>query len=96
MAAEPRKPVVLAEVEAGELERLRTGSDELDRVLGGGLVPGSVVLIGGSPGIGKSSVVNELHKALLTPRGLFVSGKFDQGKRGIPYASIAQAFQSPR
>ena len=39
-AAEPRKPVPLAEVEAVEIERLRTGSDELDRVLGGGLVPG--------------------------------------------------------
>ena len=45
-------------------------------------------------GIGKSSVVNELHKALLPPRGLFASGKFDQGKRGIPYATLAQAFQS--
>jgi PAS domain S-box-containing protein len=53
-----------------------------------------LVLVSGSAGIGKSSVVNELHKALLTPRGLFVSGKFDQGRRGIPYASIAEAFQS--
>ena len=53
-----------------------------------------LVLVSGYAGIGKSSVVNELHKALLPPRGLFVSGKFDQGKRGIPYASIAQAFQS--
>ena len=53
-----------------------------------------LVLVSGYAGIGKSSVVNELHKALLPPRGLFASGKFDQGKRGIPYASIAQAFQS--
>ena len=53
-----------------------------------------LVLVSGYSGIGKSSVVNELHKALLPPRGLFASGKFDQGKRGIPYASIAQAFQS--
>src|SRR5687767_6665679 len=56
--AEPRKPVVLADVESGELDRLPTGSDELDRVLGGGLVPGSVVLIGGSPGIGKSTLMS--------------------------------------
>ena len=46
----PRKPVALAEVEAVAVERLSTGSDELDRVLGGGIVPGSIVLIGGSPG----------------------------------------------
>ena len=50
--------MVLAEVEAGEVDALRTGSEELDRVLGGGLVPGSVVLIGGSPGIGKSTLMS--------------------------------------
>src|SRR6476469_2720847 len=44
------KPVPLAEVEAPRLRRLVTGIGELDRVLGGGLVPGSMVLIGGSPG----------------------------------------------
>ena len=56
--AEPRKPVVLSEVSSGDLQRLPTGSEELDRVLGGGLVPGSVVLIGGSPGIGKSTLMS--------------------------------------
>ena len=45
--------VSLDEVETRELERLSTGSDELDRVLGGGLVAGQVVLLGGDPGIGK-------------------------------------------
>jgi PAS domain S-box-containing protein len=53
-----------------------------------------VVLISGYAGIGKSSVVNELHKVLVPPRGLFASGKFDQYKRDIPYATLAQAFQS--
>src|SRR4029077_18798482 len=43
--------------------------------------------------VGKSSVVNELHKALVPPRGLFAAGKFDQYKRDIPYATLAQAFQ---
>jgi predicted ATPase len=52
------------------------------------------VLVSGYSGIGKSSVVNELHKALVPPRGLFASGKFDQYKRDIPYATLAQAFQS--
>jgi DNA repair protein RadA/Sms len=49
-------PVRLADVEAPALARLTTGIGELDRVLGGGLVPGSLVLIGGSPGIGKSTL----------------------------------------
>ena len=44
--------------------------------------------------MGKSSVVNELHKALVPPRGLFASGKFDQYKSDIPYSTLAQAFQS--
>ena len=53
-----------------------------------------LVLVSGYSGIGKSSVVNELHKVLVPPRGLFASGKFDQYKRDIPYATVAQAFQS--
>jgi DNA repair protein RadA/Sms len=50
------KPVPLREVEAEHVARIGTGIAELDRVLGGGLVPGSLVLIGGSPGIGKSTL----------------------------------------
>src|SRR5262245_35368793 len=53
-----------------------------------------LVLVSGYSGIGKSSVVNEVHKVLVPPRGLFASGKFDQYKRDIPYATLAQAFQS--
>src|SRR6202789_4212608 len=52
-----------------------------------------LVLVSGYSGVGKSSVVNELHKALVPPRGLFAAGKFDQYKRDIPYATLAQAFQ---
>src|SRR5262249_19286891 len=63
-----------------------------DRVMARGLP--ELVLISGYSGIGKSSVVNELHKALVPPRGLFASGKFDQYKRDIPYATLAQAFQT--
>ena len=50
-------------------------------------------LVCGYSGVGKSSVVNELHKALVPRRGLFVSGKFDRLKRDIPYSTLAQAFQ---
>jgi len=54
----------------------------------------ALVLISGYSGIGKSSLVNELHKALVPARGLLASGKFDQYKRDIPYSILAQAFQS--
>src|ERR1700722_5790520 len=53
-----------------------------------------LVLVSGYSGVGKSSVVNELHKVLVLPRGFFASGKFDQYKRDIPYATLAQAFQT--
>ncbi|WP_109477274.1 ATP-binding sensor histidine kinase [Paraburkholderia sp. C35] len=53
-----------------------------------------LVLVSGYSGVGKSSVVNELHKSLVPPRGFFTSGKFDQYKRDIPYATLAEAFQS--
>src|SRR5467141_3749868 len=53
-----------------------------------------LVLVSGYSGIGKSSVVHELHKVLVPPRGLFASGKFDQYKRDIPYTTLAQAFKS--
>src|SRR6516165_2498296 len=52
-----------------------------------------LVLVSGYSGIGKSSVVNELHKVLVPPRGLFASAKFDQYKRNIPYGALARAFQ---
>ena len=62
-----------------------------DRIAKGGAP--ELVLVSGHSGIGKSSVVNELHKVLVLSRGLFASGKFDQYKRDIPYATLAQAFQ---
>ena len=63
-----------------------------DRVVAQGTT--ELVLVSGYSGIGKSSVVYELHKVLVPPRGLFASGKFDQYKRDIPYATIGQAFRS--
>jgi hypothetical protein len=62
------------------------------RIVAGGRP--ELVLVSGYSGIGKSAVVNELHKPLVPPRGLFAAGKFDQYKRDIPYATLAQAFQS--
>ncbi|MBX4995003.1 PAS domain S-box-containing protein [Rhizobium binae] len=71
-----------------EVETMLAAFDRV--VLGGGP---ELVLVGGYSGIGKSAVVNELHKVLVPPRGLFASGKFDQYKQDIPYATLAQAFQ---
>jgi predicted ATPase/signal transduction histidine kinase len=62
------------------------------RVAAGGTP--ELVLVSGYSGIGKSSLVNELHRVIVPPRGLFASGKFDQLKRDIPYATLAQAFHS--
>jgi PAS domain S-box-containing protein len=80
-------------------ERLYGREYELDtllRAFDGVLASGkpALVLVSGYSGIGKSSVVNELHRTLVPQRGLFASGKFDQYKRDIPYATLAQAFRS--
>jgi predicted ATPase len=66
--------------------------EAFDRVVARGTP--ELVLVSGYSGIGKSSVVDELHKAIVLPRGIFISGKFDQYKRDIPYATFAQAFET--
>ncbi|HMD51834.1 MAG TPA: DNA repair protein RadA [Solirubrobacteraceae bacterium] len=70
-------PRPLREVGAQPLRRLPTGIGELDRVLGGGLVPGSLVLLGGSPGIGKSTLTNMVlgHLQGAGRKTLYVSGE---------------------
>ncbi len=70
-----QKPVKLDEVETSEESRIDTSSNELNRVLGGGLVPGSLVLIGGEPGIGKSTLVLQVVLNLKGKRTLYVSGE---------------------
>jgi serine/threonine protein kinase len=62
-----------------------------DRVVANGTL--ELVLVSGYSGIGKSSVVIELHKALIPSRGRFAPGEFDQYKRDIPYATLGQTFQ---
>ena len=75
----------------GRAREIDTLLGSFDRVIARGTP--ELVLVSGYSGIGKSSVVNELHKVLVLPRGLFASGKFDQYKRDIPYSTLAQAFQ---
>jgi DNA repair protein RadA/Sms len=78
-ASAPRvqKPLLrLVEVEANESDRIPTGVPELDRVLGGGLVPASLVLVGGEPGIGKSTLLLAALRAISEQRrALLVSGE---------------------
>jgi DNA repair protein RadA/Sms len=69
------KPSKLEEIENVAEERILTGDAELDRVLGGGLVPGSVTLIGGEPGIGKSTLMLQLALNIKQKRVLYVSGE---------------------
>ncbi|WP_367274825.1 AAA family ATPase [Microcoleus sp. CAWBG556] len=53
-----------------------------------------IVLVSGYSGIGKTAIVNEVHKPIVRQRGYFINGKFDQFKRNIPYAALIQAFHS--
>lgn len=69
------KPNKLEEIHSVTEERLSTGDAELDRVLGGGLVPGSVTLIGGEPGIGKSTLMLQLALNIKHKKVLYVSGE---------------------
>jgi DNA repair protein RadA/Sms len=76
-AVAPGRPVRLSDVSTARVPRLETAIGELDRVLGGGLVPGSLVLLGGSPGIGKSTLTNMAlgNLAAAGRRTLYVSGE---------------------
>ena len=70
----PSRPIRIQDIERREEVRLDLGDPELNRVLGGGLVPGSFVLLGGEPGIGKSTLI--LQTVLRTPyRTLYISGE---------------------
>ena len=76
----------------GRRREVETLLAAFDRIVNGGAP--ELILVSGYSGIGKSSLINELQPVLVPPRGLFASGKFDQFKRDIPYATLAQAFQS--
>jgi DNA repair protein RadA/Sms len=77
MATPQSQPQLLSDVVANGFERISLAMDELDRVLGGGIVPGSLVLIGGDPGIGKSTLLLQASAALATAEApvLYVSGE---------------------
>jgi DNA repair protein RadA/Sms len=75
-AAAPRATLRLVDVKAEEAERIPTGVAELDRVLGGGLVPASLVLVGGEPGVGKSTLLlTALSSMSASRRSLLITGE---------------------
>ncbi len=90
-AVAPR-PVPLREVRAERTPRLSTGVGELDRVLGGGLVPGSLVLLGGSPGIGKSTLTGMAlgHLVGAGRRVMYVSGEESAAQIRLRHERLAR------
>ena len=81
-AAAVRQPVSLASLADEEVPRMPVGLGELDRVLGGGLVPGSLVLVGGEPGIGKSTLLLQAAAGLAMGGGtvLYATGEESGGQ----------------
>jgi len=69
------KTIQLSEIKSNEEKRLLTGDDELNRVLGGGIVPGSIVLVAGEPGIGKSTLFLQIGLKLSNKIVLYISGE---------------------
>jgi PAS domain S-box-containing protein len=86
-----RDRLLMPEKLYGRGREVETLLASFDRVVNGGAP--ELILVSGYSGIGKSSVVGELQPVLVPPRAIFAAGKFDQYKRDIPYATLAQAFQ---
>ncbi|WP_457562359.1 DNA repair protein RadA, partial [Caminibacter pacificus] len=78
-AKTPSKILKFEEIEKDEIERFSSGDSELDLVLGGGIVPGSLVLIGGSPGVGKSTLMLKL-AGNIDKKTLYVAGEESPGQ----------------
>jgi DNA repair protein RadA/Sms len=72
---EKRKPELLDNINSDEQNRQKSGISELDRILGGGIVSGSLILLGGEPGVGKSTLALQLALALKSKKILYVSGE---------------------
>ena len=91
--AGPVRPVLLRDITSEEETRIDLGDQELNRVLGGGLVKGSLVLIGGEPGIGKSTLVLQTVLGLKGLRTLYVSG--EESSRQLKLRADRIAHENP-
>jgi len=87
------EPVLLKDVQIKDTQRIKTGILELDRVLGGGIVPGSVILVGGDPGIGKSTISLQVSNQLTKQgkRVLYVSGEESTAQTKLRAQRLGQA-----
>ena len=79
-AVSPPRPVPVTDTAIDKLPRMATGNGEMDRVLGGGIVPGSLVLIGGEPGIGKSTLMLQIALKIRGKKVLYVTGEESEGQ----------------
>ena len=89
----PAQPVPIGDVSVDEAERISTGVPELDRVLGGGLVPASLVLVGGEPGVGKSTLLLSALGAIARSgrRALLVTGEESAAQVSLRAARLGGA-----
>jgi len=69
------EPILIKDIPDNDCERIITGIEELDRTLGGGIVQGSLILIGGDPGIGKSTIMLEMCSKMINKKSLYVTGE---------------------
>jgi DNA repair protein RadA/Sms len=91
-SVQARSPLRLVDVETAEAERISTGVPELDRVLGGGLVPASLVLVGGEPGVGKSTLLlTALRLLSRSRRALLVTGEESAAQVSLRAARLGGA-----
>lgn len=81
---------IIPQILVGREKELEVLDAAFERVSHGGV---EIFLVTGEPGIGKSALVNEIHKPIVGKRGYFIAGKYDQFRRYVPYSSIIQAFQ---
>jgi DNA repair protein RadA/Sms len=88
------KPILIGNIAATEEQRIHTGDQELDRVLGGGLVQGSLVLIGGEPGIGKSTLMLQVGLNLKNRVTMYVSGEESEQQLKMRAERVGKATES--
>lgn len=91
---EKRKPELLDNIRSDEHSRKKTGISELDRILGGGIVGGSLILLGGEPGVGKSTLALQLALSLKDHTILYVSG--EESEEQISFRSKRMKGSNPR
>jgi len=91
---EKRKPELLDNIKSDEHDRQKTGVPELDRILGGGMVNGSLILLGGEPGVGKSTLALQLALAMKQTTILYVSGEESEEQISLRAHRLKSSSQS--